>query len=67
MQEHRGLMEIDEHLTDAKVSRAIHYLDPEGCVERSGEDTATLAGISIALLTGLTGAITYICLCMRSI
>lgn len=67
MQQHHELMKIDEYLADAEICRAIHYLDPEVSAERTEEDTDTLAGICIALLTGLTGAITYICLYMRSV
>ena len=67
MQHPRELMKIDEHLTDAEISRAIHYLDPEVSAERTEEDTGTIVGICIALLTGLTAAITYICLYMRSV
>ena len=67
MQQPRELMRIDEHLADAEISRAIHYLDPDGCAGKTREDASTLVEISIALHTGLTGAITYICLYMRSV
>jgi hypothetical protein len=61
MQENRELMELNEHLTDAKVALAIRYLDPDLRAERTGKDASTLVGIFITLLTGLTGAIAYIC------
>ena len=67
MQQRHEPMKINEHLTDAEISRAIHRLDPEASAERTEEDTGTLVGICIALLVGLTGAIAYICLYMRSV
>lgn len=67
MQQPRELMKIDEHLADAEIRRAIHYLVPDGCAGRTRDDASTPVEISIALLTGLTGAITYLCLYMRSV
>ena len=61
MQEHRELMELNEHLTDAEVTWVIRYLDPDICIERTGVDAGTLVGICVAILAGLTGAIAYIC------
>ena len=67
MQENRELTEFHAHLTDAETMWAIRYLDPDLCAERSGKDVGTLVGICITLLTGLTSAITYICLYMRDL
>jgi hypothetical protein len=64
MQENRELRELNEHLTDAEITRAISYLDPDLCGEKAGEDARALIGICITLLTGLTSATTYICLYM---
>jgi hypothetical protein len=60
MQENDEMMELNEHLTDAEITAAICYLDPDLCAEEAGEDTGTVAGIGISLLTALTGALTYI-------
>ena len=67
MQENRELRELNELLTDAEITRAIRYLDPDVCAERTGEDDGTLVGIWITLLTGFTEAITCICLYMRNL
>lgn len=67
MQENRELMKLNEHLTDAEITWAIRYLDPDLCAERTGEDAGTLVGICITLLIGLASAITWICLYMRSL
>lgn len=67
MQENRELMELNEHLTDAEITWAIRYLDPDLCVERTEEDVGTLVGICVVLLAGLTGAITYICFYMLNV
>lgn len=60
-------MELNEHLTNAEIKRAIRYLDPDTYAERTDEDAATLVEICVTLLTGLMGAITYICLYMRNL
>ena len=67
MQEHQELMKLNEHLTDAEITWAIRYLDPDLCAERGGKDAGTLIGICITLFTALTGSITYICLYLRSL
>ena len=67
MQEDHEMMELNEHLTDAEIVRAIRYLDPDLCAEEAGEDTGTALGIGIALLTTLTRALTYISLYARDL
>jgi hypothetical protein len=67
MQENRELIELNEHLTNAGIMRAIRYLDPDLCAEGTGEDAGTVRGICITLLTALTGALTYIYLYMRTL
>jgi len=61
------MMELNEHLTDAEIMRAIRYLDPDLCAEKAGEDTGTAVGIGITLLTALAGALTYIGLYVRDL
>jgi hypothetical protein len=65
--EKNELMPIPERMTDTEILWAIRYLDPDPCAERTSEDSGTLLGICITLLTGLTGAITYICLYIRNL
>ena len=65
MRENRELTELNEHPTDPEIMSAIRYLDPDLCGERTRKDVATLLGICIALLIGLAGAITCICLYMQ--
>jgi class 3 adenylate cyclase len=65
MQENREMMELNEHLTDADIMWAIRYLDSDLCAKKAAEDTGTAVGIGIALLTALTGALTYIGLYVR--
>jgi hypothetical protein len=67
MQDNHEMMELNEHLTDAEIMRAIRYLDPDLCAEKAGEDTGTAVGIGITLLTALTGALTYIGLYVRDL
>ena len=67
MQENRELMEFNEHPSDPEIMWAIRYLDPDLCGKRTGKDVATLLGICIALLIGLTAAITCICLYMQNL
>lgn len=67
MQDNHELMEFTERLTDAEITWAIRYLDPESCAGRVREPHGTLVGICIRLLTGLTSAITYICVYMRNL
>ena len=62
MQENHEMMDLNEHLTDAEIVRAIRYLDPDLCAEKASEDTGTVIGIGITLLIALTGALTIICL-----
>jgi hypothetical protein len=66
MQENREMM-LNEHLTDAEIVRAIHYLDPDLCTDKTLEDTGSAVGIGITLLTALTGALTYIGLYVRDL
>ena len=67
MQENHKIMELNEHLTDAEITRAIRYLDPDLCAGKTGEDTRAAAGIGITLLTALTGALTFIGLYVRDL
>ena len=60
MQNNHEMMELNEHLTDAEIMRAIRYLDPDLCAAKAGENTGTAIGIGITLLTALAGALTYI-------
>jgi hypothetical protein len=60
MQEHRGLIKLNERLTDAEITWAIRYLDPDLCAEGTGEDAGKVLGICITLLIALTSALTYI-------
>ena len=65
MQENREMMALNEHLTDAEIVRAIRYLDPDLCTDKALEDTGTVVGIGVTLLTALTGALTYVGLYVR--
>ena len=67
MQENRELTGLNEHLTDAEIALAIRYLDPDVCVQGTGEDAGTLIGICITLLTVSISAITYISLYLRNL
>ena len=67
MQEKNELIPIPERMTDAEIMSAIRYLDPDPCAEGTSEDSVMLVGICITLLTGLTGAITYVCFYMRNL
>ena len=67
MQDNHEMMELNEHLTDAEIMRAIRYLDPDLCAEKAGEDTGTAVGIGITLLTALAGALTYIGVYVRDL
>ena len=67
MQEDREMMELNEHLTDAEIVRAIRYLDPDICPENAAEDTRPAVAIGITLLAALTGALTYIGLYVRDL
>jgi hypothetical protein len=59
MLENRDPKELNEHLTDTEIMRAIRSLDPDLCAETKRDDTGTAVGICIMLLTGLTSALTY--------
>ena len=61
------MMELNEHLTDAKIVRAIRYLDPDLCAEKAAEDTGKVVGIGVSLLMALAGALTYIGLYVRDL
>ena len=65
MQENHNMTELNEHMADAEITRAIRYLDPDFRAERAGEDTGTAVGIGITLLAALTGALTYVGLYVR--
>ena len=56
---------FNERPTEAEIRRAIRYLDPDVCAERTGEDAGTILGICIALVTFLTGALAYVWLYIR--
>ena len=60
MHDNHEMMQLNEHLTDTEIMRAIRYLDPDLCAETTEGGTGTLIGIGIALLTALTDALTYI-------
>jgi hypothetical protein len=65
MHDDHEMMELTEYLADAEIMRAIRYLDPDLCVEKAEEDPSTVVGIGVALLTALTGALTYVGLYVR--
>jgi hypothetical protein len=65
MQENHEMMEFNEHMTDGEIMRTIHYLDPDLCAVKAGNNTGTAVGIGITLLTALAGALTYIGLYIR--
>ena len=65
MQENHNRIELNEHLTDAEIIRAIRYLDPDLCAKEAGEDTGGVVRIGITLLTALTDALTSISLYVR--
>jgi hypothetical protein len=67
MKENHEMTEFNEQLTDAEIMWAIRYLDPDLCAATSGEDTGTVVGIGITLLTALTGALTYVGLYVRDL
>jgi hypothetical protein len=67
MPDNHEMMEFNEHLTDAEITAAICYLDPDLCAEEAGKDTGTVGEIGITLLTALTGALTYIGLYVRDL
>lgn len=67
MKENCEPRELNEQLTDGEIARAICYLDPDSCAEKSGEDTGTLVGIGVRLFMALTGALTYIGLYVREL
>lgn len=48
--------------TESEILSAIRYLDPDLELESTGQDAGTACGTCIALLIGLTSAMTYICL-----
>jgi hypothetical protein len=61
------MMVLNKRLTDAEIMRVLRYLDPDLCAEKAGEDTGTIVGISFALAAGLTGALVYIGLYVRTL
>lgn len=61
------MMALNEHLTDAEITSAIRYLDPDSDAERTREDDGTAIGICIALLAELAGVLTYISDYMRKL
>ena len=67
MHEHGEVVKPNDHLSDAEITWAIRYLDPDVCAGRTGKDAGTLVGICITLLTGITSAITFICLYVRNL
>jgi hypothetical protein len=67
MQDDHEMMELNGHLADAEIMGAIRYLDPDLCAERAAEDTGTVVGIGVTLLTALAGALTYIGLYVRNL
>jgi len=66
MQKHYDMMEI-KHLTDAEITKAIRYLDPDLRAAQNEESTNTVVGIGIIFLTALTDALTSISLYIRNI
>jgi hypothetical protein len=67
MQENHEMTDLNEHLANAEIMRAIRYLDPDLCAETTGEDIGTVVGIGITLLSALTDALTYISLYVRDL
>ena len=67
MQDNHEMMELNEHQTDAEIMRTIRYLDPDLCPEEAEDDTSTIVGMGITLLTALTGALTCISLYVRDL
>jgi hypothetical protein len=66
MRENREMIVLNQNLTDAEIMWAIRYLDPD-CPEKAREDTGSVVGIVITLLTALTGVLTYISVYMRKL
>ena len=60
MQENDHLMELNKHMTDTEIMRAIRYLDPDLAVERTGHDADMALGICITLFAALASVLTYI-------
>ena len=58
---------FDERLTEAEIMRAIRYLDPDVCAERTRENAGTILGICITLVTVLTGALAFVWLYTRTL
>ena len=67
MQENHGMMELNEHQTDAEIMRTIRYLDLDLCAEKANEHTGAVVGIAITLLTALTDALTCISVYVRDL
>ena len=62
MPEHHKLMGPVDHLTDAEITSAIHYLDPD-----TGKRTGNNAGAILSpLLIVLAGALVYIWLYLQT-
>jgi hypothetical protein len=60
-------VELNDHLTDAEILRAIRYLDPDPCAEETQEERGTAVGICITLLAAQAIALTLIYLRMRGL
>ena len=62
MQEHHKLMGPVDHLTNAEITSAIHYLDPD-TGKRTGNNASTILW---PFLIVLAGALVYIWLYLRT-
>ena len=62
MQKHNKLMRPVDHLTNAEITSAIHYLDPDAC-KRTGN---SVGAILWPFLIVLVGAFIYIWLSLRT-
>jgi hypothetical protein len=53
-------------ITDAEITMAIRYLDPDGIDERSNCDWDTMLGIDLSFVIVLAGVLAYLWLYMRT-
>jgi hypothetical protein len=63
MQEHYQPMSSDDHLTDAQITSAIHYLDPDASGKRTEHNAGELLW---PFLIVLVGTLVYIWLYLRT-
>jgi hypothetical protein len=55
-------------ITDAEITMAIHYLDPDASVERTEDhcDRDTILGMDLSFVIALAGVLAYLWLYMRT-